>query len=124
MATGIRRFTPVAAPVLLALCAITAAGCATRPVDDIPLQVMVPLVYVTDRILDGDTRPARYYGGGRGQPQAGTASVAVSTLGSGTSAFADWRRWEPRLEGARNEDELVSIKPAGGVDLARAVARG
>lgn len=113
---------PVATVLPLLIGLLVLGGCAAVPADGIPGQVLVPIVYVTDRNLNEDTRPARYYGGQRGEPQAGTVSVAVSTLGNDTSEFADWRRWEPRREGARNRDELVSITPAGGADLAGVIS--
>ncbi len=98
---------------LSVLVSIVAGGCANQPVDGAPQQVLIPLVYVTDRSLNDGARPGRYYGGGRGAPQAGIATVAVSTHGAEPNPFADWRRWEPRLDGSRRRNEFVSVSASG-----------
>ncbi len=113
---------PAATVLPLFIGMLLLAGCASQPVDGVPVQVVVPLVYVTDRNLNEGAPPTRYYGGDRGEPQIGTATVAVATRSDDASPFADWRRWQPRLEGARSRDELLDVAPAATDDFARILA--
>ncbi|MDJ0905425.1 MAG: alpha/beta hydrolase [Woeseiaceae bacterium] len=112
----------VATTLSLLLCILAAGGCATQSAEDMPRQVLVPLVYVTDRSLDDDSRPKRYYGGDRGELQTGMATIAIATRRDHATPFADWQRWKPRLDGSRKRDELLSVMPARGTDLDRIVA--
>jgi esterase/lipase superfamily enzyme len=87
------------------------AGCATPLPDDAPLQVLVPVLYATNRSL-GDTETGGiHYTTARGPMTFGSASVALSTRKEGDSPFADWTSWQPRHDGARNRNELLRVEP-------------
>ena len=87
------------------------AGCATQVPDDAPLQVLVPVLYATNRSLADAETGDTYYTADRGPVSFGSASVALSTRKQGDSPFADWSRWQPRREGARNRNELLGVQP-------------
>jgi len=94
-------------PVLLSLL----VGCATPLPDDAPRQVLVPVLYATNRSLDATGSGAPVYTSARGAVSFGTASVALSTRKEGESPFADWTRWQPRRDAANNHNELLQVKP-------------
>lgn len=96
----------------LCLLALAAGGCASTAVDEPPRQVLVPVVYVTDRDQNEGAKPSRYYGGDRGVPEIGTATIAVSTRTGDASPFADWRRWQARDDGQRKRSGIVTVTPA------------
>ena len=87
------------------------AGCATPLPDAAPLQVVVPVLYVTNRSLGDIEGGDTYYTATRGPMTFGSASVALSTRKEGDSPFADWTRWQPRQDGARNRNELLHVEP-------------
>jgi esterase/lipase superfamily enzyme len=91
------------------------AGCATPLPDAAPLQVVVPVLYATNRSLGDVETGDPYYTTARGPMTFGSASVALSTRKEGDSPFADWSRWQPRQDGARNRNELLHIEPLDAV---------
>lgn len=87
------------------------AGCATSVPPDAPMQVLVPVLYATDRNVDEAGDPASLYGGLRGPVSLGIATVALSTRKEGESPFADWSRWKPYTGVAENRNELLGVAP-------------
>jgi esterase/lipase superfamily enzyme len=87
------------------------AGCATPLPDAAPLQVVVPVLYATNRSLGDVENGDTHYTTARGPMTFGSASVALSTRKEGDSPFADWTRWQPRQDGARNRNELLRLEP-------------
>jgi esterase/lipase superfamily enzyme len=87
------------------------AGCATPLPDNAPLQVLVPVLYATNRSPAGSEDRDSYYTAARGPVTLGSASVALSTRKEGESPFADWTRWQPRHDGAQNRNELLRVDP-------------
>ena len=86
------------------------AGCVTPLPQDAPLQVMVPVLYATNRSVGDDTATGPTYSSSRGPISYGSASVALSTRKQGQSPFADWSRWQARREGTQNRNELVQLE--------------
>lgn len=86
------------------------SACATTGRDGAPLQVLVPVYYGTDRIVDDVDDPGDYYGAEHAAPSYGVATVALSTRKQGNTEFADWTRWAPRPD-ARNRNELLRVEP-------------
>lgn len=88
------------------------AGCAATPQPgDVPLQVLVPVLYATNRSLDDAAAGGSNYTSSRGPVSYGAASVALSPRKEGESPFADWTRWQPRPGAGQNRNELVDIEP-------------
>lgn len=87
------------------------AGCATHVPDEAPEQVLIPVLYATDRNIADETDPRYFYGGDRGPVTRGVATVAVSPRREGESPFADWSRWQPRSGPASNRNELLNVIP-------------
>lgn len=96
-------------PLFILLTVLT--GCATQVPSDAPLQVLVPVLYATNRSPgdagDGDA----HYTSKRGPVTFGSASIALSTRKEGDSPFADWGRWQPRTDAANNRNELLRVEP-------------
>ena len=98
-------------------------GCATPLPENAPLQVLVPVLYATNRSL-GDTETGNvHYTTARGPMTFGSASVALSTRKEGDSPFADWTRWQPRQDGAQNRNELLHVEPLDADDFDALIAR-
>jgi esterase/lipase superfamily enzyme len=88
------------------------AGCAATPQPgDAPLQVLVPVLYATNRSLDDAAATGANYTSNRGPVSYGAASVALSPRKEGESPFADWTRWAPRPDATQNRNELVKVEP-------------
>jgi esterase/lipase superfamily enzyme len=87
------------------------AGCVTLAPPGAPMQVLVPVLYATDRNVDEAGDPGSLYGGHRGPVSMGIATVALSTRKEGESPFADWSRWEPYTGVAENRNELLGVAP-------------
>lgn len=103
---------PLALSLSLAAIAFV-AGCATSVPATAPAQVLVPVMYVTDRNVEQGGDPASVYGSERGPASYGVATVAVSPRREGESPFADWSRWEPRRGASQNRNELLNVLPLG-----------
>ena len=103
---SLRRRTPI-----LLLCLALIAGCATTLPDDAPKQVLIPLLYATDRNVDLSDDASSFYGSDRGELSFGMATVALSPRKEGDSPFADWSRWQPRSDAAHNRNELLTVAP-------------
>ena len=86
------------------------AGCVTPLPQDVPLQVMVPVLYATDRSAADDAATGLTYSSSRGPISYGSASIALSTRKQGQSPFADWSRWQARREGTQNRNEVVQLE--------------
>lgn len=95
-------------PVLLLL---VVAGCVVQPPADIPAQVLVPVLYATNRSLDDAEGAPERYSRARGPVSFGSARVALSTRKEGESPFADWTRWQPRPGAVRHRNELLQVSP-------------
>ena len=93
------------------LCLTVLAGCVTTLPGDAPKQVLIPLLYATDRGIDplGDT--SSIYGVDRGDLSFGMATIALSPRKEGESPFADWSRWQPRSDASYNRNELLTVSP-------------
>lgn len=87
------------------------AGCATSVPDNAPLQVLVPVLYATNRSLDDNTAGHPVYTSARAPISFGAASVALSPRKEGESPVADWTRWQPRAGAARSRNELLRVEP-------------
>ena len=87
------------------------ASCATPLPQGAPLQVLVPVLYATNRSPDDAAAPGLTYSSDRGPISYGSASVALSTRKEGDSPFADWSRWQARQEEAQNRNELLQLEP-------------
>jgi esterase/lipase superfamily enzyme len=94
------------------------AGCATHLPQDAPLQVMVPVLYATNRSLDDTAATGPTYSSSRGPISYGTASVALSTRKQGDSPFADWGRWQARRDEAQNRNEVLQVEALDGQSFA------
>ena len=95
--------------ILLALAALP--GCATSLHHDMPAQVLVPVMYATDRSVDNAGDGPHNYGSGRGDISFGIATVALSPQKHGDSPHADWSRWQTRVDASRKQSELLSVTP-------------
>jgi esterase/lipase superfamily enzyme len=98
-------------PSLLFLCLAFLAGCATNLPDHAPKQVLIPLLYATDRNVDLSAGASSFYGSDRGELSFGMTTVALSPRKKGDSPFADWSRWQPRSDAAYNRNELLTVAP-------------
>ncbi len=102
--------------MIFLLLAAFVGGCASQvqvPADA-PAQVLVPVYYATNRNLQpGEDNGLGLYGDGRGNMSFGRTLVALSTRKEGDSPFADWTRWQPRADSARNRTELLTVRPLG-----------
>jgi esterase/lipase superfamily enzyme len=87
------------------------AGCATPLPDDAPLQVLVPVLYATNRSLDDSAAEGPTYTTSRAPISFGAVSVALSPRKEGESPFADWTRWQPRQDAAQSRNELIELDP-------------
>ena len=87
------------------------ASCVSPLPKDAPEQVLVPVLYATNRSLDEAPDAPERYTTGRGPVSFGLATVALSTRKEGESPFADWSRWQPRPGSPRNRNELLEIQP-------------
>jgi esterase/lipase superfamily enzyme len=87
------------------------AGCAATRVTDAPMQVLVPVLYATNRSLAATPDADELYTSGRGPVSYGVATVALSTRKEGESPFADWSRWQPRMDASRNRNEILDVQP-------------
>jgi len=87
------------------------AGCATSVPDNAPLQVLVPVLYATNRNLDDSVATDLSYTSARAPVSFGAASVALSPRKEGESPFADWTRWQPRPDAAQSRNELLGVSP-------------
>jgi len=101
----LRRFALACLPLALTACAST----TPRPAQTVPLQVLVPILYATDRDIVDTANPEKFYGAGRADMSYGVATVALSTRKQGESAVADWSRWQARDTNPKNRNELLSI---------------
>ena len=86
------------------------AGCATQVPSDAPLQVLVPVLYATNRSPSAAEDGEAHFTSKRGPVSFGSASVALSTRKEGESPFADWGRWQPRPDAAYNRNELLQVE--------------
>ena len=93
--------------ILIALAALS--GCATSLPDDAPAQVLVPVMYATNRSADSPGDSPHNFGGGRGDISFGSAVVALSPHKQGDSPYADWTRWQPRIDASGRNNELLSV---------------
>ncbi len=98
-------------PKFIILCLAALAGCVTTMPVDTPKQVLIPLLYATDRHVDLSTDASSFYGTDRGGLAYGKTTVALSPRKEGESPFADWSRWQPRSDASRNRNELLSVSP-------------
>lgn len=98
-------------PLFLLLCLVLIAGCATTLPDDAPKQVLIPLLYATDRNVDPSDDASSFYGSDRGELSFGMATVALSPRKEGDSPFANWSRWQARSDASYNRNELLSVSP-------------
>ena len=103
--------SPHLRPPFVLLCLTLIAGCATNLPDDTPKQVLIPLLYATDRNIDLSDDASSFYGSERGELSFGMATVALSPRKEGESPFADWSRWQPRSDAAYNRNELLTVSP-------------
>jgi len=87
------------------------AGCVTPLPQGAPLQVLVPVLYATNRSPDEAGASGEHYTSSRGPVTFGSTSVALSTRKEGESPFADWSRWQARQEEAQNRNELLQVEP-------------
>lgn len=87
------------------------AGCATPLPSDAPLQVMIPVLYATNRGLDDSAATDLDYTSSRGPVSYGVARVALSPRKEGESPFADWTRWQPRRDAQHSRNELIDVQP-------------
>ncbi len=95
----------------LAAALVLLAGCVTPLPGDAPAQVIVPVLYATNRSLHDAPAADDLYTSGRGPVSFGSATVALSTRKEGESPFADWSRWRPRLDAPRHRNELLAVQP-------------
>jgi len=79
--------------------------------DDVPKQVLIPLLYATDRNIDLSEDAPSFYGSDRGELSFGMTTVALSPRKEGDSPFSDWSRWQPRNNAAYNRSELLTVVP-------------
>jgi esterase/lipase superfamily enzyme len=86
------------------------AGCATPLPQDAPLQVLVPVLYATNRSPDETGTSGEHFTSARGPVSFGSANIALSTRKQGDSPFADWSRWQPRREAAQNRNEILAVE--------------
>lgn len=100
-------------PFFLFVCFVALAGCVTALPGDAPKQVLIPLLYATDRQVDTSDDASSFYGSDRGSLAFGMTTVALSPRKQGESPFADWSRWEPRSGAVRhrNRNELLAVSP-------------
>ena len=56
-------------------------------------QVVVEVLYATDRKVDNPNRVIDYYGGERGELRYGTCQVVVNTQKNGITSYADMQLW-------------------------------
>ena len=95
---------------LFILAAVLVSGCATQAPIDAPEQALIPVYYATNRnLLPSEEREDGLYGNDRGEMNFGKTMVALSTRKEGDSPFADWSRWEPRKDGSRDRNEVLSV---------------
>ncbi len=98
--------------LFLAIAAL--AGCAGQSgvyvAGEQPLQVLVPVMYATDRAVKDRSNPGRFYGSERGSVGYGVAHVAISTKKQGASPVAHWSRWQPLIGKRKNRNELYSVE--------------
>ena len=87
------------------------AGCAATHVTNAPMQVLVPVLYATNRSPAAMPDADEPYTSGRGPVSYGVATVALSTRKEGESPFADWSRWQPRTGASRNRNEILDVQP-------------
>jgi esterase/lipase superfamily enzyme len=98
-------------PLFLLFSLAILAGCAATLPDETPKQVLIPLLYATDREVDPSDDASSLFGSERGPLSFGMATVAISPKKEGESPFADWSRWEPRSNAAHNRNELLAVSP-------------
>lgn len=103
--------------LLVVALAIVTGGCATTGQNGAPLQILVPVFYATDRDVNDNADADNFYGDGRAEVTAGLATVALSTRKQGKAWFADWTRWQPRIDGIRNRNELIAVEPMSAGDF-------
>jgi len=93
--------------ILIAVAALP--GCATSLPSNVPAQVLVPVMFATDRSVDDPGDGPLNYGSGRGDVSFGTATVALSPHKQGDSPYADWTRWQARSDASSRNNELLSV---------------
>lgn len=95
--------------VILSL--VVLSGCAAVPADEdiVPSEVIVDIMYATDRSVTGNSNVLKYYGEERGELNYGTAQVAIR-VDKSVSPFADYSIWNLRYKGStRKQAELIDI---------------
>ena len=87
-------------------------GCAVVPAEEVePSEVVVEIMYGTDRNVSGDSDVKKFYGEERGEMNYGLAQVAIR-IDKSKSPFADYSIWDLRLKGSTSKSaELVQIHP-------------
>ena len=87
-------------------------GCAVVPAEEVePSEVLVEIMYGTDRNVSGDSEVKSFYGEERGEMNYGIARVAIR-IDKSKSPFADYSIWNMRLKGSTSKSaELVKIDP-------------
>lgn len=108
---------------VILLAAAIAGGCATQQPVNTPAQVLVPVYYATNRnLLPNEGLEEGFYGDDRGEMRFGRTMVAISTRKEGDSPFADWSRWEPRMDAPRDRNELLSTSRVDATNFADMLA--
>ena len=79
------------------------SGCVATMPDNTPTQVLVPVLYATNRDLSSESE--------RADLSFGEAVVALSPRKQGDSPFADWSRWAVRTDAPRRRNELLDVAP-------------
>jgi esterase/lipase superfamily enzyme len=87
-------------------------GCAVVPAEEVePSEVLVEIMYGTDRNVTGESEVKSFYGEERGEMNYGMARVAIR-IDKSKSPFADYSIWDLRLKGSTSKSaELVHIVP-------------
>lgn len=105
-----RRCLPSITPLILYLMLGGCTGMAGRDAADaVPLQIIVPVLYATNRNVSDASDPTKFYGGDRAEMSYGVATVAVSTKKLSDSRYADWTRWETPDSKPKNKNQLLSV---------------
>ena len=100
--------------IAIASLSLIVAACVSsppRPTQSVPPQILVPVLYATDRVVEDPSDPEKYFGSGNANLSFGVATVALSTRKQGATRVADWSRWEARDTDATNRNELLSVDP-------------